>query len=80
MENTQEIKTQVLERVPPGDRWKPVGRTDMVFESLTDGLEWCYHETGCRDYHLAALDGKVYSVDRVEVAPKPPQKFSLYGE
>ena len=41
---------------------------------------WCYHETGCRDYHLAALDGKVYSVDRVEVAPKPPQKFSLYGE
>jgi len=80
MKNTEEIKTQVLERVPPGDRWKPVGRTDMIFESLTDGLEWCFQETGCRDYYLAAFDGKVYSIDQVEKAPEPPKQFSLYGE
>ena len=80
MKNTEEIKTQVLERVPPGDRWKPVGRTDMIFESLTDGLEWCFQETGCRDYYLAAFDGKVYSIDQIEKAPEPTKQFSLYGE
>ena len=80
MKKTEEIKTQVLERVPPGDRWKPVGRTDMILESLTEGLEGCFQETGCRDYHLAAFDGKVYSIDKVEKAPEPPKQFSLYGE
>ncbi len=75
-----EQKTHVLERVPPGDRWKPVGRTDLKFESLTDGLEWCFQETGCRDYYLAALDGKVYSIDQIEKQPEPPKQFSLYGE
>ena len=79
MEYTEQ-KTQVLERVPPGDRWKPVGRTDIIFESLTDGLEWCFQETGCRDYHLAAFDGKVYSIDKVEKEPKPIKTFNLYGE
>ena len=79
MEYTEQ-KTQVLERVPPGDRWKPVGRTDIIFESLTDGLEWCFQETGCREYHLAAFDGKVYSIDKVEKKPKPIKTFNLYGE
>lgn len=73
-------KTQVLERVPPGDRWKPIGKSDLLFESLTEGLEWFYQKTGCRDYYLAALDGKVYSIDKVEVSPEPPKTFSLYGE
>lgn len=75
-----EQKTHVLERVPPGDRWKPVGRTDLVFESLTDGLEWCFQQTGCRDYHLAAFDGEVYSIDKVEKKPEPVKTFNLYGE
>ena len=79
MEYSEE-KTIVLERVPPGDRWKPVGRNDIVFGSLTEGLEWCYQNTGCRDYHLAAFDGKIYSINKVEVSPLEPQKFSLYGE
>jgi hypothetical protein len=73
-------KTQVLERVPPGDRWKPIGKSDLIFESLTEGLEWFYQKTGCRDYHLAALDGKVYSIDKIEVSPEPTKTFSLYGE
>ena len=75
-----EQKTHVLERVPPGDRWKPVGRTDLVFDSLTDGLEWCFQQTGCRDYHLAAFDGAVYSIDKVEKKPEPIKTFNLYGE
>tara|TARA_R110002153_G_scaffold125197_1_gene272114 strand:- start:35028 stop:35267 length:240 start_codon:yes stop_codon:yes gene_type:complete len=79
MEYSEE-KTIVLERVPPGDRWKPIGRNDIVFASLTEGLEWCYQNTGCRDYHLAAFDGKIYSINKVEVSPLEPQKFSLYGE
>jgi hypothetical protein len=79
MAEIKEEKQLVLERVPPGDRWRPVGN-QQVFESLTDGLEYCFQETGCRDYHLAALDGKIYSVQEVEIAPLPPQKFSLYGE
>ena len=79
MEYTEE-KNQVLLRVPPGDRWRPVGSTDVIFESLTDGLEWCYQKSGCRDYHLAALDGKVYSINQVEKAPEPIKTFNLYGE
>jgi len=75
-----EEKTQVLERVPPGDNWKPIGRSDLSFESLTEGLEWSYQETGCRDYHLAAFDGKVYSIDKKEKQPEPQKTFSLYGE
>jgi len=78
--NIIEEKNQVLERIPPGDRWRPYGQTNPEFESLTEGLEWCFQETGCRDFHLAALDGKVYSVDQVEVAPEPTKTFSLYGE
>tara|TARA_R100000479_G_C6338400_1_gene184318 strand:- start:536 stop:775 length:240 start_codon:yes stop_codon:yes gene_type:complete len=79
MEYTEQ-KTHVLERVPPGDRWKPVGKTDIVFESLTDGLEWCFQETGCRDYYLAAFDGKAYSIDKIEKKPEPIKTFNLYGE
>jgi len=78
----KEEKKQVLLRVPPGDKWKPFGipAESITFDSLTDGLEWCYQQTGCRDYHLAALDGKVYTIDQVEKAPEPPKQFTLYGE
>ncbi|MAG27209.1 hypothetical protein CMI47_16880 [Candidatus Pacearchaeota archaeon] len=78
MEYTEE-KTLVLERQPPGDRWKPTD-SNTIFESLTDGLEHCYQKSGCRDYHLAALDGKVFSIDKAEIKPEPPKSFSLYGE
>ena len=52
----------------------------MILPSLTEGLEYIYQRDGHRDYHLAALDGKVYAVNEVEVAPPPPKKFDLYGE
>tara|TARA_B100000519_G_C14117902_1_gene378987 strand:- start:20 stop:259 length:240 start_codon:yes stop_codon:yes gene_type:complete len=76
----KEDKQLVLERVPPGDRWSPVNDKKIVFDSLTDGLEYMFQKTGCRDYYLAALDGKIYSINKVEVKPKPPKSFSLYGE
>ena len=75
-----EQKTHVLERVPPGDKWRPVGSADIIIESLTDALEWCFQKTGCRDYYLAAFDGKVYSIDKVEKKPEPVKTFNLYGE
>ena len=52
----------------------------MVLPSLTEGLEYIYQRDGHRDFHLAALDGKVYAVEEVEVAPPPPKTFNLYGE
>ena len=52
----------------------------MVLPTLTEGLEYIYLRDGHRDCHLAALDGKVYAVQEVEVAPPPPKTFNLYGE
>jgi len=75
----KEYKTLVLERVPPGDRWSPID-SNTIFESLTEGLEHSYQKTGCRDYHLAALDGKIFSVTQEEKKPEPEKTFSLYGE
>ena len=75
-----ENKKLVLERVPPGDRWKPIDKQDPILESLTDGLEYMFRATGCRDYHLAAFDGKIYSINQVEKTPEPQKQFSLYGE
>ena len=77
----KEQKDLVLQRVPPGDRWSPVeGDTKMILPSLTEGLEYIFQRDGQRDFHLAALDGKVYAVNEIEVAAPPPKKFNLYGE
>jgi len=81
MAEIKEQKELVLQRVPPGDQWSPVeGDTRMVLPSLTEGLEYIFQRDGQRDFHLAALDGKVYAVSEIEVAPPPPKKFNLYGE
>ena len=34
----EETKEVVLKRVPPGDRWSPVGSPSTTLESLTDAL------------------------------------------
>ena len=81
MAEIKEQKDLVLQRVPPGDQWSPTtGDTNKVLPSLTEGLEYIYQRDGHRDFHLAALDGKVYAVEEVEVAPPPPKTFNLYGE
>ena len=74
-----EHKTLILTRVPPGDRWSPKD-SNLIFESLTEGLEYAYSKTQCRDYHLAALDGKVYTITKEQKAPPPQKTFSLYDE
>jgi hypothetical protein len=51
-----------------------------IFGTLTEGLEFWFQKTKCREFHLAALDGKVYSVTKEETLPEAPKQYSLYGE
>ena len=54
-------RTVVLRRVPPGDRWSPVDDPNIVFESLTKGLEHIFQTTDQREFHLSPLDGFMQS-------------------
>ena len=36
---------QVLKRFPPGDRWTPADRDELVFANLTEGIEWVFQST-----------------------------------
>jgi hypothetical protein len=78
----EEIKTKVAQRVPPGDRWAPLSNTTVVLDSLTDVLEFIYHDTGKTQFYMDAREGFVYVVDTEEVViqPEPDKKWSLYGE
>jgi|TARA_R110000850_G_scaffold82490_1_gene177182 hypothetical protein len=76
----KEYKTLILERVPPGDRWTQVNGDGTIFGTLTEGLEFWYQKTKCREFHLAALEGKIYSVSKEETIPEEPKQYSLYGE
>tara|TARA_R100000664_G_C2696836_1_gene98726 strand:+ start:433 stop:690 length:258 start_codon:yes stop_codon:yes gene_type:complete len=78
-------RTEVLRRVPPGDRWSPVDDPNIVFESLTKGLEHIFQTTDQREFHLSPLDGFIYAVEDVSPEeipeePQEPEKFDLYGE
>lgn len=75
-----EIKTLVLERVPPGDRWKPVGYRNDILPSLTEALNFTFEETGCRQYFVDAAEGKVYGIKFEEDKPVPPKRYSLYED
>ena len=77
----EEIKEVVLKRVPPGDRWSPVGNASVVLDSLTEALEYHFQKTGQTDFFLAAREGTVSIIHTEEVEiEKPIQKYSLYGE
>jgi hypothetical protein len=77
----EEIKEVVLLRVPPGDRWSPVGSPSTIFESLTDGLEYHFQKTGQTEFFISAKNGTVEVIDIKEtVVEKPIAKYSLYGE
>lgn len=79
---TNEVKTIVLKRVPPGDRWKSVVYTDdTIFESLTSALEFHYQKSEQTQFYISARDGTVSVVDYEEVEVEPTiTKYSLYGE
>lgn len=77
----EEVKEVVLKRVPPGDRWTPVGNSTIVLDSLTDGLEYHFQKTGQTEFFLSARRGTVEVIHQQEViVEKPIQKYSLYGE
>jgi hypothetical protein len=77
-----EIKTVVLKRYPPGDRWKSVVyEKDSIFESLTAALEFHFQKSGETQFYISARDGEVSVVKNVEVEIEPTiTKYSLYGE
>ena len=81
----KEVKTLVLKRVPPGDQWTDANKESDIFPSLTDGLEYAFHESGGKttEFHLSAFKGEIFSVHREELpdAPPPPKpRYSMYGE
>ncbi len=77
----EEVKQVVFKRVPPGDRWSPVGNTSVVLDSLTEALEYHFQKTGQSDFFLAAREGTISIIHTEEVEiQKPVQKYSLYGE
>ena len=78
----EEVKTKVAKRVPPGDRWAPLSNTTVIFDSLTDVLEFIYQDTGKTQFYMDAREGFVYIVDKEEVIieQEPTKTWSLYGE
>ena len=76
----QEHKNLVLVRVPPGDKWSPTDNSSVILPTLTEGLEYIFQRDGQRDFHLAALVGKIYAVTEIDVEPEPEKRFNLYGE
>jgi hypothetical protein len=77
----EEKRDVVLRRVPPGDRWSPVDSPSTILESLTDGLEYHFQNTGQTEFFLSARKGTVEVIYKEEVkVEKPITKYSLYGE
>ena len=78
----EEIKTVILKRQPPGDRWLSVTYpSDTVLQSLTDALEYHYQKSGQTEFFISARRGIVEVVEQKEVqVEKPITRYSLYGE
>ena len=77
---TELKKVLVLKRIPPGDRWSPVGDKETILNSLTDGLEYIFHKTQAREYFISALDGEVFRMVEEEKEPEPIRTYNIYGE
>jgi hypothetical protein len=75
----KEIKTVIANRVPPGDRWKLVDDSTIIYQSLTDALEAYYHKDGYTSFYIDARRGIVEIVVEEQVET-PIKRFSLYGE
>ena len=77
----EQIKEVVMKRVPPGDRWSPVGSPSVILESLTDALEYHFQNNGQTQFFLDARKGTVEVIHTEEVkVEKPIKKYSLYEE
>jgi hypothetical protein len=81
----KEIKVRVAVRMKPGDRWKCIfkgANETIIFDSLTDTLEYIYQTLGNTQFFMDARAGVAYVVDTEEIVfePTPEKKWSLYGE
>jgi hypothetical protein len=81
----EEIKLVVAERYPPGDRWVGVfdgADDDVIFECLTEVLEYVYQKLGNTQFYMDAREGRVYIIQTKEkvIPPTPEKTYSLYGE
>lgn len=79
---TEEVRTKVAERIPPGDRWVPLDNLTLIMDSLTDILEYIYQRDKTTKFLVDADEGFIYSVyfEDKTVEPIPPKSYSLYGE
>ena len=79
---TEEVKVKVAKRVPPGDRWTPLGNASLVLDSLTDVLEYVYQKNGNTQFYMDAREGFTYVIKQEEkvIEPEPQKSYSLYGE
>ena len=76
----EEVKEVIMKRVPPGDRWSPIG-SSVILDSLTDALEYHFQNTGQTEFFLSARKGTVEVIHTQEVqVEKQITKYSLYGE
>jgi hypothetical protein len=74
-------KIEILNRVPPGDHWSPVGISKPpVLDSLTEALEYIFQKEGYKEFHLSPFQGKIYAVVDAEDAPPPIKKYNIYGD
>lgn len=79
---TQEVKTLVAQRFPPGDRWIPLSNSTVVLDSLTQCMEYIYREIGKTQFFVDAREGSIYTVDTklIEIPEVLIKEWSLYGE
>jgi hypothetical protein len=78
----EEIKVEVGRRVKPGDRWNPVDNKDIIFDSLTDLLEYVYQKSGHTQFFMDAKKGITYVIETEDKIIPPPlvKRYSLYDE
>lgn len=82
------MREPVLKRVPPEksgdnyDKWVDLKEnSDIIFQSLTEGLEYIFGVGGCTEYHISTFEGTVYMVTPDKPKPKElEKKLSMYGE
>lgn len=76
-----EIKKEIFKRLPPGDRWVEVDKSDeRVYTPLTEALEYYFQEHGTRQYYIDAGEGIIYKVDQAPEDIPPIKQFSIYGD
>ena len=77
----KESNKLIAERKPPGDKWELVIDKETLIEGLVPTLTQYMRKTKFKGaYQLDPLDGKLYAIEAIEVAPAEPMKFDLYGE